>query len=136
MIEWERPTLETHAETLRRCALVLSVPFVSIWTAALVTGKLRPLPDLDWAAMFNTNSWGINCIDDVTKASDVKDKNWFKIQRVMELGGRIEAPIVLSYRGIVTYLVSGNTRLCVAKAVGLSPTVFYIPLWRPVFIKM
>ena len=82
------------------------------------------LTDQIWKSLGNTDSWGIKNLSDVndrilknSKTSGMRDAT----SVVMEyMSGSVRAPIVLQ-TGDGYILIAGNTRLMVAKALGISP---------------
>jgi hypothetical protein len=96
-------------------------------------GQLRVLDDDLWSRLDNTESKDISKGDwetvdaviqhsnnDIPKPRDRRD--WKDLKRKIESGTKLNAPIIMKY-GDIHHVVSGNTRLMVAKALGINPEV-------------
>ena len=90
--------------------------------------RFTELPDSVWSQLKNTDSADVTKGDweAVKRASEGK-RDWESIRRKMERGERLDAPIIIKLPNEY-HLVSGNTRLMCAKALGLVPKVLFVDL--------
>ena len=89
--------------------------------------------DLDeqlWSQLKNTDSVDVakGGWDTVRRECEGK-RDWQSIRKLLETGGRIDAPIIVKLPNEY-HLVSGNTRLMCAKALGIVPKVLIVDLSR------
>lgn len=91
-------------------------------------GSLEVLRNNMWEMMENTDSWDIKSLEDARKYAEEYDRDIGSIIKGFESGDSLPAPIVLIKPDGVPYLVAGNTRLMVAKGLGVVPQVFVIEL--------
>lgn len=88
-----------------------------------------------WSVLDNTDSFDISLADwdqvaahvDHTNRETGAARNWQDLRQKMEQGQGIDAPIVLRYQDEL-HLVSGNTRLMVARALGKTPKILLVEL--------
>jgi len=92
-----------------------------------VQKNLQPLSDSVWKKLQNTDSWAIKNLEDVIKLSQEYGRDWESIKNALQSNKELPAPIVLR-RGGSYELIGGNTRLMVAKALNIRPTVLLIEL--------
>jgi hypothetical protein len=92
-----------------------------------VQKNLQPLSDSVWKKLQNTDSWSIKNLEDVIKLSQEYGRDWESIKNALESNKELPAPIVLR-RGGSYELIGGNTRLMVAKALNIRPTILLIEL--------
>jgi len=104
----------------------------------LEKSKVQELEDLKeevWSNLENTDSYDIepngwSTVEDhisyTNKTSDAT-RDWQLIKTKMEHGEDLDAPIVLKH-GNIYHLVSGNTRLMVARALGKTPKVLFVEI--------
>jgi hypothetical protein len=87
-------------------------------------GELAELSEDVWQILENTDSLDISPGDygKVDELSKQVGRDWETIHEALESGKTIEAPIVMKHEEKY-HLVSGNTRLMVARAMGIRPTV-------------
>ena len=102
----------------------------------LESAKTAPLVELSedvWSRVENTDSYRIapNDWEDVEDCAVVghpdRPRDWKLFRELYEKGAPIEAPMILKTRGIL-HLVSGNTRLMVARALGMTPKVLVVEM--------
>ncbi len=89
-------------------------------------GELVTLSENIWRNLENTDSnrfergdW--EAVAEHAKAHDV-GRDWEDLKSKLETGKQLDAPIIMKF-GERYHLVSGNTRLMVARAKGIRPTV-------------
>jgi hypothetical protein len=106
-------------------------------------GQMVSLDDSIWSILENTDSWEIKQGDwktvqelatkynEENRAQDPKGfgkgRDPSHIKKGLEEGAPMPAPMVLSVDGIY-YLIGGNTRLMVSKAMGIRPKVFLLTI--------
>jgi hypothetical protein len=98
-------------------------------------GKLTDLTEDVWSVLENTDSFDIPKDGwekvaehiDYTNAETGANRNWQDVKQKMEEGKEMDAPIILKY-GNEVHLVSGNTRLMVARASGKTPKVLIVEM--------
>jgi len=88
-------------------------------------GNLVELSDEVWSMLENTDSnryeeggWG-----KVEEYATALNRDWHYLRDKLSKGAVLDAPIIMKF-GSRFHLVSGNTRLMVARAMGIAPTVF------------
>lgn len=95
--------------------------------------ELSDLTEEAWSSLGNTDSFDIprNGWAQITEQIDHTNKetganrNWAELRQKMEQGQELDAPIVLKHSS-ETHLVSGNTRLMVARALGKTPKILIV----------
>jgi hypothetical protein len=105
--------------------------FFLCFSAVARTAQLVELSEDMWKQLENTDSYNIS-LDDwslVEKRAALghsdQPRDWQLLKIQFEQGASIEAPIVLKTNSIL-HLVSGNTRLMVARALGITPKVLLV----------
>jgi hypothetical protein len=101
--------------------------------AAYRNGKLQTLTDSKWRDLDNTDSWKTDTLEKIQKAikSNARSSGKRSIENVLKefLTGSVRAPIVLSFNnGKNMSLIAGNTRLMVARMLGIKPDVVVVDL--------
>jgi hypothetical protein len=122
-IVWKKPHLGEEIEELERTANNLNLDIFDLkksWDA----GKLRKLKVEEWKDLENSDSWTTNSIEKATKLAKKYDRD---IDSIL-LADRLPAPVILFRENGNPYLVSGNTRLMVCRALGYVPTIFSIEI--------
>ena len=82
-----------------------------------------------WKSLENTDSSGVSIGDYVRvhALAEKYNKDDKRLINQMNLGTDMQAPIITQY-GNTLHLVSGNTRLMLARAAGQTPKVIIVPL--------
>jgi len=109
--------------------------FVRIFYTKAGEAKLVDLTEKMWNVLDNTDSFDIplNGWEKITEHIDHTNqetgatRNWKELKQKIEQGQEIDAPIVLKYSDEI-HLVSGNTRLMVARALGKTPKVLLVEI--------
>ena len=132
------PNIKNELGEVRRIAIELfplNEKFsVKSFIEEVKKSKLVPLKENLWAQLENTDSYGISlgCWDDVkyhaVDGNPEHPRDWQGLKRLMEAKGSLEAPIILKYAENKYHLVSGNTRLMVARALGVSPQILLVDM--------
>ena len=87
-------------------------------------GKLVTLSEDLWSQLENTDSYHINEDDfgQVAEFSTMVNRDWESLKDKIVAGQELDAPIVMKLQGHY-HVVSGNTRLMVARAAAIRPKV-------------
>lgn len=91
--------------------------------------QLTELSEEIWKDLENTDSYDISLggWEEVADHADFIGRDWETKKRLMENGNPIHAPIILKKNGRY-HKVAGNTRLMVARALGIRPTVVIVDM--------
>jgi ABC-type dipeptide/oligopeptide/nickel transport system ATPase subunit len=100
---------------------------------ALEQSELETLSETNWTNLENTDSFEsirVGHLEDVQKIidesnSELPPERHRSIEEIIDAlkKGEIDAPIILKRKTGNLYLISGNTRLSVARALGIKPEV-------------
>jgi GTP pyrophosphokinase len=109
--------------------------FMSKFLEAYKKSSLVGLTDNVWGKLENTDSFDIplgnfNKIEEhisYTNQETDATRDWQDIKQKMEQGKELDAPMILKYDDSF-HLISGNTRLMVARALGKTPKVLIIEI--------
>ncbi len=93
-------------------------------------GRLVPLSAVVWNELDNTDSnrFEIGEWSAVAEHATAVGRDWQTIKEAFEKGQQYDAPIVMKFRDAY-HLVSGNTRLMVARALGIEPRVWLFEVY-------
>ncbi len=93
--------------------------------------ELTNLDEKTWSILDNTESYEIKAgdWDKVKKYSETKKikRDWEKLRKNIENNVSLDAPMIVKM-GNVFHLVSGNTRLMVSRALGVTPKVLIVEM--------
>jgi len=107
--------------------------FIQKFVERTKQGKLEKLVDEVWDTVENTDSHSDNILRGDWSAvqhiaeQQEKKRDWQDIRNKMQNGRELDAPII-ARRGDALHLVTGNTRLCVARAMGIRPDVIIVDI--------
>ncbi|MDO8496339.1 MAG: hypothetical protein Q7S43_02830 [bacterium] len=107
--------------------------FLAHFLKVAKTSSLVELSEDLWEKLENTDSHDIPLNDwslveeHAVNGNPNHPRDWQLCKKLYEEGDSIEAPIVVK-KGNLLHLVSGNTRLMVARALGLTPKVLLVEL--------
>jgi cytidyltransferase-like protein len=91
---------------------------------AFETGQEVVLSDDVWSKLENSDSYNISSLEQAIKIAIKNKKNWKDIIYAIKNEEQLPPPMVLEYdQSNKYYLVSGNTRLMIYRALGLQPIV-------------
>ncbi len=133
------PDLEKERGEIERVAQKYSPQnpeaFVNTFYEKARQANLINLNEERWGALDNTDSFDIqhNGWEQVTEHINYTNKetgatrNWEDLKQKIEQGQELDAPIILNHAGEI-HLVSGNTRLMVARALGKTPKVLVVEM--------
>ena len=93
------------------------------------TSQLDELTDENWNKLENTDSIDITLgdWDKVNYHASSENRDWQTLKLKIEQGEKLDAPIIIKV-GNILHLVSENTRLMVAKALGIRPKVLIVDM--------
>lgn len=91
------------------------------------SAELKALDDSIWSELENTDSHDIR-IGDFEKIENLigDRRDWSSMKDSFDNQKDVEAAIIAHLPNDTYHLVSGNTRLCVAKALGIKPKVIIL----------
>ena len=124
---WIAPSIQEEMGEIKRTAKELGLSLKKLLTAAQ-QGTLVTLSDDLWSQMENTDSWETTDINTVEKLGIEYERDVGRLVQAMKTGQTLPAPLVLVKPDGIPYLVGGNTRLMVARALGIKPKVFLIQI--------
>ena len=124
-VSWYKPPISEEYEEMERTSEDLGIDFHEIENG-YENGSLVDLTDDIWEKMENTDSWNIRDLQHAKEYAEEYDKDIESIIEGFESGNRLPAPIVLIKSDGVPYLIAGNTRLMVARALKVIPKVVMV----------
>jgi hypothetical protein len=126
---WIIPSFRKEKGEIERVAKHLGQDgsFVEKFLLHEVTAILVPLTDEIWGKLENTDSDSVKfgAWNDVAECAGQVHRDWQTLRDRMVVGSEMDAPIIYQSNGTY-HLVSGNTRLMVAKALGITPQVVIV----------
>ena len=136
-VAFVQPNIEAEKGEIERVASVFATDnpeaFVSDFLERAQSATLEPLAEGDWQKLENTDSFDISVGDwsaieyhAVGRNPDAP-RDWEALRVRAQNGEALDAPIVAEVDGIL-YLVSGNTRLMVSRAMGVTPMVLIVKM--------
>ena len=124
-VSWYKPDLSTEPEETERISEEFGIDLHEIENA-YQHGSLVELTDDIWKKMDNTDSWEIEGLEQAKIHAKEYGRDIERIIEGFKSGEDLPAPIVLIKPDGVPYLVAGNTRLMVARALGVTPKVVMV----------
>lgn len=134
---WIIPNFQQEGGELERVANTFAPDrvreFVDLYKKQIENARLVELDNELWNRLDNTESRAIDEGDweqvnqFVVIGKPEGARNWRMLKERMEQGKELEAPIVVKI-GDEYHLLSGNTRLCVARALGIRPQVVVVEM--------
>ncbi len=130
------PRVERESGEIERVAAVFDHDPKEFGPAFCEVAERTDLVELSedvWSHLENTDSFGIKVGDWNAVQEHAVDghpehhRDWNFHKTTMESGGDVEASIICKSGGIY-HLVSGNTRLMVARALGVTPHVLIVDM--------
>jgi hypothetical protein len=122
-IVWTKPHLKEEIEELERTANELELNILHL-KRAWRSGSLKTLKKEEWKNLENSDSWKTDSIERAIQLAKKYDRD---IDSIL-LANKLPAPAILFRENEKPYLVSGNTRLMVCRALGYVPTIFSIEI--------
>jgi hypothetical protein len=133
-IRWVRPTLKYESWEIERVVALLAerskerTSLTEKIINVVRTAEPEPLSDEVWKTLENTDSNDQNLtMEKAQRLARENDRNPARIDALYG-SGEVEAPIILIKYDGVPHLVSGNTRLMWARALGIRPFVIMVRL--------
>lgn len=119
-----KPDIFAELGEFQRVGELFLIDSATLMCVAENEGELMLLSDLVWNTLDNTDSKDITLGDWATVAhnSVVLKRNYVDLKDKLQAGKEIDAPVIMKYKNTY-HLVSGNTRLMVARALGIRPNV-------------
>lgn len=121
---WFKPDFAEEAEEIELQARILEMD-VGELTRALESGYLSILPDEVWEIIKNTDSWETEDLGRVRELSAEYEKDVGSILNGIHNKSPLPAPMVIYKPDVGYYLIGGNTRLMVCRALGIRPVVWF-----------
>lgn len=112
----------SELDELDRTAQEFNVPINDL-QYAFEAGKESILTDDIWSKLENSESYQIQNLEQAVKLANKYKKNWKSIVSAIQNEQQLPLPMVLNYAENKYYLVAGNTRLMIYKALGVQPIV-------------
>lgn len=134
-----KPSLKDEYGEIERVSSIFQnenkADFIATFIEKASNTALSTLSEDQWKNLENTDSFdiGIGEWDKVAEHIDYinqetgAQRDWKDIREKMEQGKELDAPIILKYNNTL-HLVSGNTRLMVARALGVLPEVLFVEI--------
>lgn len=123
---WRKPTLEEEREELLRAAQDLDLDPDAVLDA-MDRGRLATLDGFTWCSLENTDS------NDTFSIAEVEEVAWRRYKKDVAVLCRqitsnqvLPAPIVFDRPKRRSWLVSGNVRLMICRALNMQPKVWRI----------
>lgn len=119
-----QPDIFAELGEFQRVGELYGIDSATLMYVAEYEGELVPLSDVVWENLENTDSKDITAGDwaTVEHNSIVLKRNYTDLRDKLQAGKEIDAPIIMRYKNSY-HLVSGNTRLMVARALSMRPRV-------------
>lgn len=121
------PNITAERGEFERVGKTYGLDYIELIRQAGTAGRLVKLSEEVWSQLGNTDSFSIDESDwnTVRQHSDTQEekRDWESLKNILMRGDSVDAPIIMK-RGGEYHLVSGNTRLMVARALGMRPYVF------------
>lgn len=121
-VRWFKPSIDSEYDEILRVAEEERLPKVDI-IAALSYGELIELDKALWEKLENTES--VNRLT-LPAAIQIGESYGRDVRRIVDAfigpDGELPAPMILQIGRRIT-VVAGNTRLCVARALNITPKV-------------
>lgn len=124
-LHWHKPNLEEEYNELKRVADEENISIKQLVAAANVS-DVSPLTDSDWDRLENTDSNQSLSLKKFRAIAKQYNRDSVSIENALRKNVSLPAPIVLHRQEKNPTLVSGNTRLMAAKALGIKPYVLHV----------
>jgi len=136
LVRYKKPNLNEEMPEIIRTAKELKIDKEKL-VKAYDDAKLIELTDKIWSEMDNTDSYHEikkGDLKTVKKLAKEYGRNVDKILDAYEKGETLPSPIVLKYENGY-YLIGGNTRLMIAKAMGKNPKILLLDITKKTIIE-
>lgn len=128
--KWLLPDIERELGEIERTAKTFSpLGFTEMQMRilnALDKGEAMDLTDDIWSQLENTDSWDITPgqMESVLYHTDHSGRDPIRIENAIRDSTPLPMPIIIIQEDGTPYKIAGNTRLMVARALGITPKVF------------
>jgi len=126
-IKWVGPDIEEAANKFQKVALDLGLDIEDI-QSKIPGGRLTVLNAEVWAHLANSDSWTIESMEEAEVRAAMRDEDLQPILDVISAGKTVSAPIVLWLGDGTPYLVTGNDKLMIARAMDTEAQVFFVDM--------
>jgi len=129
-VTWVSPNIDEEMPEFELTSETLNID-LNILIDAAQDAKLVPLDEFSmWRYLLNTESYKIKKgdMDAVYSIASKYGRDVESIINAFVQGGTLPAPIVLVRKNLKPYLIGGNTRLMVARAMGVQPLILKVQL--------
>lgn len=130
------PDIEKELGEIERVAKLYAKGFSERFVRIARESKLSELSEEEWRVLDNTDSfditlgdWEIVKLHSTAGSQSLHPRDWQMLRSKMKRWEPLDAPIIINARGQL-HLVSGNTRLMVARALGIRPQVLSVDIGR------
>jgi hypothetical protein len=136
--EWIRPNIEKERGEIKRVVSDFlsqepNAENIETVIQLLENSPLTELSDEEWAMLENTDSFHNVSAGDIAGAERINEeynqellpenkRDFASLLEAFQNGNNMEAPTILKANGVL-HLVSGNTRLMIARALNIRPKV-------------
>jgi len=120
---WIKPALETERGEFQRTAESFGLKVAEMMKAA-EKGEIIQWPFTAWNKLENSDSFDTGTEATADSAVSSYGRDTSSIKSAFATGSGLPAPIVWQRQDGTYYLIAGNTRLMVARALGVRPRVF------------
>lgn len=123
---WDKPNWNDEDCELKRTSRDLRIDYSFLKTQCLNNGFITDLTDDLWRICDNTSSYKINTLHDVNDylIRIERTRNLESIIKGFRDKDKIPVPIIVIKPDSKPYLVGGNTRLMVCKALDIKPKIW------------
>ncbi len=120
-VNWVKPDVSHEIGEIERTSKTLGIPIDKI-KIAIEKAEIVNLDDQVWSLLENTDSCDVQSLEDVARLADQVSRDYKAIAEAYLAGKPMQSPIVIRH-GNTFHLISGNTRLMVARALNIAPKV-------------
>lgn len=124
---WVSPSLIRERGEIERTAEALQIDYESLMYAAK-KGKLQTLDDATWDRLENTDSQKTTVLRNAKRLAKEYGRDADSIIQGFNSGEPMPAPIILLRKNHAPYLIGGNTRLMIARALKIQPMALIVRL--------
>lgn len=126
-IKWASPDLEEVASKLPKVALDLGLDIEDV-QSKISGGWLTALNLGIWAFLKNSDSWTIESMEEAEVRAAMRDEDLQPTLDMISAGQTVPAPVILLLGDGSPYLLTGNEKLMIARAMDTEATVFFVDM--------
>ncbi len=129
--QFKYPDIESESGEFERVAQTFGIDS-SVLMFQARNGEMTTLDEDLWQKLENTdsNTFEVDDWEQTQRFSESIGRNWQDLKNKMSSGIPLDAPIIMKI-GERYHLVSGNTRLMVARAAGVTPKILLFEVDTP-----